>query len=51
MLIDILNEKRKRDKYVILTGGTGLYIDSITEGLSDLPAGDTDERGIYAKKF
>ena len=36
----ILNEKEKENKNIILTGGTGLYIGSITEGLSDLPAGD-----------
>ena len=37
---NILNEKEKENKNIILTGGTGLYIGSITEGLSDLPAGD-----------
>ena len=36
----ILNEKEKENKNIILTGGTGLYIGSITEGLSDLPAGN-----------
>lgn len=38
---NILNEKEKENKNIILTGGTGLYIGSITEGLSDLPAGDS----------
>lgn len=37
---NILNEKEKENKNIILTGGTGLYIGSVTEGLSDLPAGD-----------
>ncbi|MCF2639074.1 tRNA (adenosine(37)-N6)-dimethylallyltransferase MiaA [Fusobacterium varium] len=37
---NILNEKEKENKNIILTGGTGLYIGSITEGLSDLPAGN-----------
>ena len=37
---NILNEKERESKNIILTGGTGLYIGSITEGLSDLPAGD-----------
>lgn len=36
----ILREKERENKNIILTGGTGLYIGSITEGLSDLPAGD-----------
>ena len=37
---NIVNEKEKENKNIILTGGTGLYIGSITEGLSDLPAGE-----------
>ena len=37
---NILNEKERESKNIILTGGTGLYIGSITEGLSDLPAGE-----------
>lgn len=37
---NILREKERENKNIILTGGTGLYIGSITEGLSDLPAGD-----------
>lgn len=37
---NILNEKERENKNIILTGGTGLYIGSITEGLSDLPAGN-----------
>ena len=30
---NILNEKEKENKNIILTGGTGLYIGSITKGL------------------
>lgn len=36
----ILSEQEKEKKQVILTGGTGLYISSVTEGLSDLPKSD-----------
>ncbi|MFK4785196.1 tRNA (adenosine(37)-N6)-dimethylallyltransferase MiaA [Fusobacterium sp. MFO224] len=36
----ILKEKEKENKNVVLTGGTGLYIKSITEGLADLPKAD-----------
>jgi tRNA dimethylallyltransferase len=36
----ILFEKEKENKNIILTGGTGLYIRSITDGLSDLPGAD-----------
>lgn len=37
---NILKEKETKKKNIILTGGTGLYISSITDGLSSLPAGD-----------
>lgn len=36
----ILKELEKENKNIILTGGTGLYINSITAGLSDLPSAD-----------
>lgn len=36
----ILKELEKQNKNIILTGGTGLYINSITDGLSDLPSAD-----------
>lgn len=34
---NILNEKEKEGKAVIITGGTGLYINSVVNGLSTLP--------------
>lgn len=37
---DILKEKEIEKKNIIVTGGTGLYISSITEGLSSLPTAD-----------
>ena len=41
---NILKEKEKESKNIILTGGTGLYISSITEGLSVLPPADVKLR-------
>lgn len=41
---EILKQTEERGKGVILTGGTGLYINSITDGLSDLPSADEDLR-------
>lgn len=41
---EILAVKEQEGRNIILTGGTGLYIDSITEGLSDLPQGDPELR-------
>lgn len=46
----ILKEEEKKEKIVILTGGTGLYINSITEGLSELPASDLILRKEFMKK-
>lgn len=36
----ILAEKEKENKPIILTGGTGLYINSVVNGLSSLPESD-----------
>lgn len=46
----ILKEKEAEGKNIILTGGTGLYISSITEGLSFLPAGNPILREELLKK-
>ncbi len=46
----ILKEEEKRDRVVILTGGTGLYINSITEGLSELPSSDAELREKFMEK-
>ena len=46
---EILKEKEKKDKAIILTGGTGLYINSVTEGLSSLPASDEKLREEFMK--
>ena len=47
---NILKEKETKKKNIILTGGTGLYISSITDGLSSLPAGDPVLREELMKK-
>lgn len=47
---DILNFLSKSDKNIILTGGTGLYINAITEGLSKLPGADEKLREEFMKK-
>ena len=47
---NILKEKETMKKNIILTGGTGLYISSITDGLSSLPAGDPVLREELMKK-
>ncbi|WP_294663201.1 tRNA (adenosine(37)-N6)-dimethylallyltransferase MiaA [uncultured Fusobacterium sp.] len=47
---NILKGKEAEGKNIILTGGTGLYISSITEGLSSLPAGNPILREELLKK-
>lgn len=47
---NILKGKEAEGKNIILTGGTGLYISSVTEGLSSLPAGNPILREELLKK-
>lgn len=46
----ILKEKEAEGKNIILIGGTGLYISSITDGLSSLPTGNPTLREELLKK-
>ena len=46
---EILEELEKKNKNVILAGGTGLYIDALVKGLSSLPQGDEKVRATYEK--
>jgi tRNA dimethylallyltransferase len=46
----ILKDLEVDGKNVILTGGTGLYINSITEGLSNLPEADKNIREKLAEQ-
>ena len=45
----ILSEKEKENKTVILTGGTGLYINSVVNGLSELPESNEELRDKLMK--
>ncbi len=45
----LLNRFEKEGKNVILAGGTGLYIDSIVKGFSNLPEGNEDIRKELSK--
>jgi len=44
----ILREKEKEGKPVLVVGGTGLYIDAVTEGLAELPPGDSELRASFS---
>ncbi len=45
----ILTALEEKEKNVILTGGTGMYIGSVTDGLSSLPEGNNQVREELAK--
>lgn len=47
-LIEELFEKRE---FLILTGGSGLYVQAVTEGMSEMPVIDTDIRDGLNKKL
>ena len=42
----ILSEKEKNSENIIIAGGTGLYINAVTEGISELPEKDENLRKI-----
>lgn len=42
--INVLTKLFTKTNYAVLTGGSGLYIDSVCEGIDDLPDVDTDLR-------
>lgn len=46
----LLEKFEKEKRFVILAGGTGLYIKSITEGLAKLPESNNEIRNEFAKR-
>ena len=46
----ILEEKEKNNENIIIAGGTGLYINAVTNGISELPEKDENLRGNLSKK-
>jgi tRNA dimethylallyltransferase len=49
--IRILTKLFAKNEYAILTGGSGLYLDSITEGIDDLPDADLALRERLKQQF
>ena len=50
-VIDLLSKLFKDKKAVILTGGSGMYIDAVCNGIDDLPTIDADLRNELKTKF
>ncbi|MCP1223403.1 tRNA (adenosine(37)-N6)-dimethylallyltransferase MiaA [Sebaldella sp. S0638] len=46
----ILEEKEKNNEDIIIAGGTGLYINAVTNGISELPEKDENLRKNLSKK-
>ena len=46
----ILSEKEKNNENIIIAGGTGLYINAVTDGISELPEKDENLRKTLSEK-
>ncbi len=46
----ILNEFEQKNIFPIIVGGTGLYLDSVAKGLSDLPPANEKIRATFVEK-
>jgi tRNA dimethylallyltransferase len=45
-----LSDIRKRERFPLIVGGTGLYIQALLYGLVDVPAGDADLRSLFLRE-
>ncbi len=41
----------RKDKYAIMTGGSGLYIDAVCDGIDDIPDIEPEIRGHYSSRL
>ncbi len=49
--IALLDKLFKTKEYVIMLGGSGMYIDAVCEGIDDLPSIDAEIREYWDKKY
>ncbi len=50
-VLDILREMAKHREYVVLTGGSGMYIDAVCKGIDKIPAADEKIRQTVISKY
>jgi tRNA dimethylallyltransferase len=50
-VLDLLDELFKEHEVVVMSGGSGLYIDAVCKGIDDLPAIDTEIRRKILERF
>jgi len=50
-VLDLLDDLFNKRNIVVMTGGSGLYIDAVCNGIDDIPDIDPAEREKYNKKY
>jgi tRNA dimethylallyltransferase len=50
-VLNLLPELFEKSDYAIMTGGSGLYIDAVCNGIDDIPDVDPEIRDSYISKF
>jgi tRNA dimethylallyltransferase len=50
-VLDVLDELFKQHKLVVMTGGSGLYVDAVCKGIDDLPTIDPEVRTQVLTRF
>ena len=50
-VIELLSELFKKNDYILLVGGSGMYIDAVCNGIDDLPKIDNELRHNLLKQF
>jgi len=49
--ISLLDKIFKQKEYVIMTGGSGMYIDAVTKGIDELPTIDEETRTYFLEMY
>jgi tRNA dimethylallyltransferase len=50
-VMELLPELYQKNNIVVMTGGSGMYIDAVCEGIDDIPDTDPSAREKYNEKF
>jgi tRNA dimethylallyltransferase len=50
-VLNLLPELFNRNKFVLMAGGSGMYIDAVCDGIDDIPDTDPEIRQKYTEKF
>lgn len=49
--LDVIHSLFEKDKYVVLSGGSGLYIDAVCLGIDAIPATNPETREMLVERF